>query len=73
MQVPTVVTLTDREEDFLMQLARGIKPTRSAINAGFAGPSARNLLAKPHIAAAIRTICANLNAVVRRIDSLSAE
>ena len=68
MQVTTKIALTDREEAFVLNLARGQKPTRAAVNAGWSVASARPLLLKPHLAGAIRTIAANMVAVVRTID-----
>ncbi len=69
MHVVTKIELTEREEAFVLNLARGQKPTRAALNAGWSVASARPLLQKPHLASAIRTIAANMVAVVRTIDA----
>jgi phage terminase small subunit len=62
------VEISDREQAFLDNLARGTKPTQAAIDAGWSGPTAARLLAKRHIQALIRKGLANLQAVVARID-----
>jgi phage terminase small subunit len=69
MDVKTTVTLSAPEEAFVLALARGLKPTRAATAAGYAVASARNLLRKPHIDAAVRTIAANLVQTVQRMDA----
>ena len=66
------VTLSDREQAFIDNLARGVLPTRAAIDAGWSGPSAARLLHKPHIAGLIRAGLANLHAVVARMDAEAA-
>lgn len=67
------VTLTDREQAFLDNLSRGIKPTQAAIDAGYAGPQAARLLHKPHMAGLIRRGHVNLGRVVARMDRELAE
>ena len=66
LEVRTVVQLSTREETFIMALARGKKPCAAALAAGYSICSARHLLAKPHLAAALRSICSNVNAAVAR-------
>lgn len=68
MQVKTTVLLTEREETFVVALCHGLKETSAAKAAGWSVGSARQLLLKPHVAAAVRQVAANLNHVVRRID-----
>mgnify|MGYP001374548466 CR=1 FL=1 len=69
MRVQTTVTLSEREERFCFALAHGFRPTRAATLAGYAVGSARNLLAKPHVRAAIKAINRNTAAVVARIET----
>lgn len=68
MQVTTPVVLTDREERFLWALANGLRQTRAATVAGYSIGSARNLLAKPHIRAAIAQVAKNTAAIARRLE-----
>lgn len=69
MQVTTKIELSDREELFVLALAKGLRPTRAATAAGYSIASARPLLHKPHLAAAIRQCTANLLDACRRIDA----
>jgi phage terminase small subunit len=71
LEVRTVVQLSTREETFIMALARGKKPCAAALAAGYSICSPRHLLAKPHLAAALRSICSNVNAAVARCDKLA--
>ena len=69
MQVTTQIELDEREEAFLLALAKGLRPTRAATAAGYSAANAKPLLHKPHMAAAIRHCAANLADAVRRIDA----
>jgi phage terminase small subunit len=66
MDVKTIISLSEREEAFVIGLAKGLKPTRAAVAAGYSAASARPLLGKPHLAGAVRSITANMNAIVAR-------
>ena len=72
MQVRTTIELSDREEAFVLNMARGQKPTVAVANAGWSTASARNLLRKGHIQAAVKQIAANLAAVCNRINAMNA-
>ena len=69
MQVTTQIELTEREEAFVLGLARGLRPTRAATAAGYSISTARPLLHKPHVAAAIKHCAANMVHAVRLIDA----
>ena len=69
MNVITQIELTEREEAFVLGLARGLRPTRAAVAAGYSISTARPLLHKPHVAAAIRHCTANMVHAVRLIDA----
>lgn len=68
MRVPVTVELTQREMDFVFALAHGLKPTRAATTAGYAVSSAKLLLRKPHVVAAIKAVHRNTQAVVEKIE-----
>lgn len=68
MQVTTRIELSHREEAFVIALAKGMKPTRAAIAAGYSIATARPLMQKQHVSAAIRHCAANLTDACRRID-----
>jgi phage terminase small subunit len=69
MQVTVPIELSEREEAFVVALAKGLKPTRAATAAGYSIATARPLLHKPHVSAAIKHCAANLLDACRRIDA----
>ncbi len=69
MHVTAKIELSSREEAFVVALAKGLKPTRAAVEAGYSIASARPLLHKPHVSAAIKQCTANLVDACRRIDA----
>jgi hypothetical protein len=71
LQVKTTVTLTTNEEAFVIAVARGIPPCRAAQAAGWSFARARYLLGRQHVAAALRSICANVQAAVARADKIA--
>lgn len=72
MDVQATISLTDREEFFILALCLGQRPTNAAATSGYSKASARNLLVKPHIAAAVRHCAANLVRAVAVIDKAAA-
>ena len=73
LKTSIVVELSDREAAFVTNLAHGVLPTAAAIQAGYAGPTARALLHKPHIEGLIRHAYANLGRTIVRIERENAE
>lgn len=72
MDITTVITLSEKEERFVLNLARGLRPTRAATAAGFSVATARPLMLKPHVAAAIRHCAANMTRCVSIITAANA-
>ena len=72
MDITTVITLSEKEEQFVLHLAKGLRPTRAATAAGYAVASARPLLLKPHIGAAVRHCAANMARCVAYINAANA-
>ena len=72
MLVQTTIELTEREEAFVLALAKGMRPTRAAVAAGYSIATAKPLLHKPHVAAAIRHCAANMVRAVKLIDAAAA-
>ena len=69
MQVMTTIELSAGEESFILGLAKGLKPTRAATAAGYSVATARILMRKPHVAAAIKHCAANMLYAVQRLDT----
>lgn len=69
LHVKTKVVLTSKEQSFVLAPAHGNRPTRAPTLAGYAVASARNLLRKPHIRAALRAVHNNTAAVADRIEA----
>jgi phage terminase small subunit len=72
LQVQTTVTLSPREQRFILALAHGLKPTRAATAAGFSVSSARLLLRKPHVRAALTDVARNTAAVLASLERREA-
>ncbi|MGE0760506.1 MAG: hypothetical protein AB7O38_26065 [Pirellulaceae bacterium] len=64
-----MIRLTPQEEQFAVAIALGKPVTRAAQHAGWCASSARNVLARPHIAATVRHMAANLQKVVQKMDA----
>jgi phage terminase small subunit len=73
MQVQTTVTLSERERLFVFWLAHGLRPTRAASEAGYAIGSARNLLRKPHVRAALVAIAKNTSTLLAKLERADAQ
>lgn len=73
MEVQTTVILSERERSFVFWLAHGLRPTRAATEAGYSVGSARNLLAKKHIRAAITAIATNTAALSAKLERSDAK
>jgi phage terminase small subunit len=72
MRVGVVVELSERERDFVFHLAHGLRPTRAATEAGYAIGSARNLLRKPHVRAAIEAVAKNTSGLLAKLERADA-
>jgi phage terminase small subunit len=64
--------LSDREISFVSGLANGLPVTTAAKFAGYSASHAANLLRKPMVQAALRTLSVHLIAVVAKLDSWKA-
>jgi hypothetical protein len=71
IEVRTVVRLSDRETRFVESLAHGLRPTKAAAASGYSICHARRLLGKQHVAAALRSICSNVQAAVAICDQIA--
>lgn len=65
MQLNASIELTDREINFVQALAHGSRPTRAAKEAGYSVGSARNLLGRAHIRAALKAVSTNAETILR--------
>jgi hypothetical protein len=70
VEVRTTVVLSEKEQEFIYALCRGLKPTGDAQAAGFSQSVGPHLLVRPHINAALKTISANLASVVAKAETL---
>lgn len=74
MRVTTEVLLTERERDFVIALTvAGHRPTRAAIESGWAVGSARNILRKTHVRSAIEAVARNSAAVLAKLERQEAK
>jgi len=70
MKVKTTIELSAKQEAYVLNLCRGMRPTVAAVAAGWSTASARNMLRSPVIAMAIKHCAANLALTVARINAL---
>ena len=69
MKVYACVELTPREEKFVLAIAcYGYAPTRAATEAGYTKASARLLIARPHIRAALDDISHNVTTCIDKFE-----
>lgn len=73
MRVGVEIELTEREEFFIRAMViHGLRPTRAAKVSGYAVSTARHLLRKPHIRAAIKNVSANVGVLMSRFEKDAA-
>lgn len=69
MKVGVTIELSEREEMFVRALViHGLRPTRSAMVAGYAIATARHLLRKPHVREAIKSVHRNTLELMARFE-----
>ncbi len=64
MQVRTTIALNTRETAFVRALADGNAPSPAAVKAGFGISYARDLISKPHIQMALKSLAENATRAV---------